>query len=160
MLTALHLLSHPQTQYSSFRFRGLLLHFGCYDMSFTPSAYNFIRTPILVLDRDLMEHYRAVFLPGYDHEALIKPEVSPLYADLEAHRGKLPAALFTVGTEDCLLDDTLFMSSKWMMTGGEAVVKVVPGACHGYIMFPRDMKGSGADVGMEAVESFIEEKMS
>ena len=159
MLTALHLLSSPSPPYSTFKFLGLLLHFGCYDMSFTPSAYNFIRNPVLVLDLDLMQHYRSVFLPNSDHEALIKPSVSPLYADLEVHRGKLPAALFTVGTEDCLLDDTLFMSSKWMMSGGEAVVKVVPGACHGYIMFPRDMKGSGADVGMESVEKFIAEKM-
>lgn len=41
------------------------------------------------------------------------------------------------------------MSAKWGMAGGEAVVKIVPGACHGYIMFPREMEGSGAGGGHE-----------
>jgi len=59
------------------------------------------------------------------------PSVSPLYADLEPLRGKLPPALFTCGTEDCLLDDTMFMSTKWLMAGGEAFVKFIPGAPHG-----------------------------
>lgn len=160
MLVALHLLQSPVAKYADFRFKGLLLHFGCYSMIWTPYVYNFQRSDILVLDRDLMDHFINVFLPGMTDEQKRDPSISPFYADLEPLRGKLPPALFTCGTEDCLLDDTMFMSAKWLMGGGEAVVKIVPGAPHGYIMFPRSMKGSGADEGMQAVEDFMLSKLS
>jgi hypothetical protein len=54
----------------------------------------------------------------------------------------------------------MFMSVKWLMAGGEAVVKIIPGAPHGYIMFPRSMKGSGAAEGMKAIEDFILSKLT
>lgn len=158
-LVALHLLQHAETRYSDFRFMGLLLHFGCYSMIWTPCVYNFQKPEILVLDRDLMDHYINVFLPGMSDEEKRHPSVSPLFADLESLRGKLPPALFTCGTEDCLLDDTMFMSTKWMMAGGEAVVKIIPGAPHGYIMFPRSVKGSGAEEGLNTVEDFVLSKL-
>ncbi|KAK6601304.1 esterase/lipase/thioesterase [Botrytis cinerea] len=43
------------------------------------------------------------------------PLVSPYYEDLEIFRGRLPSALFTCGTEDPLLDDSVTMATKWMM---------------------------------------------
>ena len=160
MLVALHLLQSPVARYADFRFKGLLLHFGCYSMIWTPFVYNFQRPEILVLDKDLMDHYIDAFLPGMTDEQKRHPSISPLFADLEPLRGKLPPALFTCGTEDCLLDDTMFMSAKWLMAGAEAVVKIIPGAPHGYIMFPRDVKGSGADQGMKAVTDFMLSKMN
>ncbi|KIW98448.1 uncharacterized protein Z519_00109 [Cladophialophora bantiana CBS 173.52] len=160
MLVTLHLLQHHHPTYSDFRFKGLLLHFGCYSMIWTPQVYNFQRPEILVLDRDLMDHYIDVFLPGKTHEEKRHPSISPLYADLEPLRDKLPPALFTCGTEDCLLDDTMFMSMKWLMAGAESVVKIVPGAPHGYIMFPKSAKGSGAEEGMKAVEDFVLSKLA
>ena len=159
MLVALHLLQHSNQKYSSFRFKGLLLHFGCYSVIWMPQVYNFQPPEVLVLDRDLMEHYIGVFLPKKTDEEKRHPSISPLFADLEPLRGKLPPALFTCGTADCLLDDTMFMSTKWLMTGAEAAVKIVPGGPHGYIMFPRSMKGSGAAEGMEAVEQFMVSKL-
>lgn len=159
VLVALHLLQHAQTRYSDFRFKGLLLHFGCYSMIWTPFVYNFLKSEVLVLDRDLMDHYIDVFLPGMTDEEKRHPSVSPLFADLDKLRGKLPPALFTCGTEDCLLDDTMFMSTKWLMAGGEAVIKIIPGAPHGYIMFPRGMKGSGAEEGLNTVEDFMLSKL-
>jgi acetyl esterase/lipase len=156
MLVALHLLQHEQAKYRDFRFKGLLLHFGCFSMAWTPQVYNFIKgEDILVLDREIMDHYVKAFLPELTDEQKRDPKVSPLYADLEKLRGRLPPALLTCGTEDCLLDDTIFMASKWRMAGGEAVVKIVPGACHGYIMFPRGMKGSGSEEGLNAVAEFL-----
>ena len=128
-------------------------------MSFTPSPYLFVREPILVLDKDLMDAYLKAFLPGWTEEQKKDPNVSPLYADLEKLRGRLPPALFTCGTEDCLLDDTVFMSARWFIAGAETVVKIIPGGCHGYIMFPRDMAGSGAKEGCEAVEEFVRQKI-
>jgi acetyl esterase/lipase len=160
MLVALHLLQHSDAKFSGFQFKGLLLHFGAYSMAWQPTVYTFNPDPILVLNKDLMDHYVDVFLPNYTEEQKRDPKVSPLFTDLEKLRGKLPSALFTCGTYDCLLDDTIFMASKWGMSGGETLVKIVPGAPHGYIMFPTTMKGSGADVGMEAVDSFVKSKMS
>jgi acetyl esterase/lipase len=160
MLVALHLLQHSNPKYASFTFKGLLLHFGCYSMIWMPQVYNFQKPQILILDRDLMDHYINVFLPGKTDAEKRHPSISPLFADLEPLRGRLPPALFTCGTEDCLLDDTMFMSVKWLMAGGEAVVKIIPGAPHGYIMFPRSMKGSGAAEGMKAIEDFILSKLT
>lgn len=156
VLVALHLLQSPTKQYSSFAFKGLLLHFGCYDLTFTPHAFNFKKPIPLVLDLDLMEHYAEVFLPGMSFEARKNPAVSPLYAGL--YGLKLPSALFTCGTEDCLLDDTVFMSAKWMMAGGETVVKIVPGGSHGFIMFPEDSHPAAAE-GMEVVRQYIRSKL-
>ena len=99
-----------------------------------------------------MDHYIDVFLPGMSFEEKKNPTVSPLYADLMGL--KLPSALFTCGTEDCLLDDTMFMSTKWMMAGGEAIVKIVPGGAHGYIMFDRGLDETAED-GMATVEAYL-----
>lgn len=156
VLVTLHLLQSPEKMYSNFAFKGLLLHFGCYDLTFTPHAYNFKRPIPLVLDLDLMVHYSDVFLPGMSLEDRKDPSVSPLYANL--YDLKLPPALFTCGTEDCLLDDTIFMSAKWMMAGGETVVRVISGGAHGYIMFPEDSHKAPAE-GMEAVRQYIRAKL-
>ena len=51
------------------------------------------------------------------------PDISPLYADLR----RMPPALFSVGTRDLLLDDTLFMAAgghrpaiRWILPSGPA----------------------------------------
>lgn len=160
MLVALHLLQHSDSKFNSFQFKGLLLHFGAYSMVWQPQVYSFDPTPILVLNKDLMDHYVDVFLPNYTDAQKRDPKVSPLFTDLGPLRGKLPPALFTCGTYDCLLDDTIFMAAKWGMNGGETQVKIVPGAPHGYIMFPKTMKGSGADEGMDAVDAFVKSKLA
>ncbi|KAI1626761.1 Alpha/Beta hydrolase protein [Exophiala viscosa] len=161
MLVVLHLLQHQQQKYADFQFKGLLLHYGCYSMLWTPRVHTFRKGKqgSLILDQDLMDHFIEVFLPGKTEEEKKDPSISPLYADFEALRSKLPPALFTCGTEDCLLDDTMFMSTKWLMAGGEGVVKIIPGAPHGYIMFPRTIKGSGSEEGLTAVEEFISSKL-
>ena len=159
MLVALHLLQHSDSRFSGFRFRGLLLHFGAFSFQWLPQVYNWNRDPCLVLDRDLMNHYRDAFLPGWTQKTVEDPKVSPLYADLEPLRGRLPPALFTCGTEDCLLDDSIFMASKWRMAGAEAQMHIVPGVPHGYIMFPRDVKGARSDEGMQVVEDFVARKL-
>jgi acetyl esterase/lipase len=159
MLVTLHLLQHEEQRYRDFGFKGLLLHFGSFSFNWLPQVYNWVRDPCLVLDRDLMEHYRDAFLPGWTQETLVDPKVSPLYADLGPLRGKLPAALYTCGTEDPLLDDTLFMSAKWKAAGAETVVKIVPGVPHGFIMFPKDVEGPRAAEGMTEVEAFVNRRI-
>ena len=60
------------------------------------------------------------------------PDVSPLYADL---RG-MPPALFTVGTTDHLVDDTLFMAARWELAGNRTEMLLYPEAPHGCIALP------------------------
>lgn len=47
--------------------------------------------------------------------------------------------LATCGTNDPLLDDSVFMVAKWQMAGGDATLKVYEGAPHGFIAFPGNM---------------------
>ncbi|PGH01215.1 hypothetical protein AJ79_07986 [Helicocarpus griseus UAMH5409] len=140
MLTAQHLLTHPDAKFSQYQLRGLILHFGVFDLSWTPSVLNFNRDPPYVIGLADMVHYREAFLP--DPTTNYKdPSISPLHFNFYAlpEDTKLPAAYFTCGTEDLLLDDTMFMSTKWQMAGGEAIVRIVPGAPHGFIGTPEGM---------------------
>jgi acetyl esterase/lipase len=156
MLTTLHLLKHPDNKYNEFKFLGLLLHFGCYDLTLTPQALNFKKRHPLILELDIIREFLKAFAPGKSMDELKHPSISPLYADLT--NLTLPAALFTCGTEDSLLDDTVFMSTKWMACGGEVVVKILPGAPHAYIGFPRDQL-EGAREGMAVTVEFVRSKL-
>ena len=75
------------------------------------------------------------------------PDVSPLYADLKG----LCAALFSVGTKDALLDDTLFMHARWVAAGNEAELAVYPGGAHGFTLFPNGL----ADKASERMDGFL-----
>jgi acetyl esterase/lipase len=72
------------------------------------------------------------FLPDNPVAERRDPDISPLYADL---RG-LPRALFTVGTADPLLDDTLFMAARWESAGNETDLRVYAEGVHGFNAFP------------------------
>ena len=63
------------------------------------------------------------------------PDASPLYADL---RGLCPA-LFTVGTADSLLDDSVFMACRWELAGNETELAVYPYGPHGLTGSPTEM---------------------
>ena len=81
-----------------------------------------------------MDAYIKALLPNTTMEQRRHPSISPFFKDI---RGlKLPPALFTCGSEDPLLDDTVFMGAKWQMWGNEAVVKIYNGSPHGFIGNP------------------------
>jgi len=69
--------------------------------------------------------YVEAYLPGTTPERRRDMWISPFFADLS--KMKLPSALFTIGTLDCLLDDSVLMSAKWRMSGAESILKVYPG---------------------------------
>lgn len=150
LLTAFHLLKVAP----SLQLAGLLLHFGCYDMSLLPQARYY--TKPLVLNAEGIQKTDEVFLPGMSMEQKKDPAVSPFYEDLTKLRGRLPSALFTCGTDDPLLDDTVLMGTKWLVNGGEAYVKFYPGGAHAFIGFP-------IEIGLNALHDtaeYIEEKMA
>jgi acetyl esterase/lipase len=104
------------------------LTFGVFDLSGTPSAR---RAPddALVINGKAMQWFHEQFVAS---ERLREPDVSPLYADLAG----LPPALFTVGTLDPLLDDSLFMYARWQAAGNAAELAVYPGGVHGFVSYP------------------------
>lgn len=110
-------------------FRGAVLTYGHYDMSrLSPSARHW-GPRNLVISTPIIEQFFDWFIPPEQRHL---PDASPLNGNL----GGLPPALFTVGTLDPLLDDTLFMASRWVAAGNSAQVALYPGAIHGFNLFP------------------------
>ena len=89
----------------------------------------------MIIDAETIRHVLPLVHPGVDIEDLRDPGISALYADL---RG-LPPALFTVGTEDPLLDDSLFMAARWEMAGNTSELAVYPESPHAFTVLPTAM---------------------
>jgi acetyl esterase len=106
-------------------FRGANIVYGGFDLSLTPSQRLFGDTRLVLRTIDIQQFCNA-FLPAVTDRRV--PDISPLYADLK----NLCPALFTVGTKDALLDDTLFMHARWVAAGNEAELAIYPGAPHGF----------------------------
>jgi len=101
---------------------------GAYDLSLTPSAKRWGERT-LILSTPIIEWFTENFVP----EPLRRhPDVSPLYADLAG----LPPTLLTVGTEDPLLDDSLYLHARLVAAGNVAELSVWPGGAHGFNAFP------------------------
>jgi acetyl esterase len=113
-------------------FRGANLVYGAFDMSLTPSQRQFGETRLVLRTSDITQFANA-FLPAITERR--HPDISPLFADL---KGLCPA-LFTVGTADALLDDTLFMYARWIAAGNPAELAIHPGGAHGFTLFPNKL---------------------
>lgn len=122
------------------RLAGILPVYGIADLSLLPSvrlAMRDQRGPDLPLD-DEERNFIALALPKdvWNSKDLIKePQWSPLYADLS----DMPPAMFTVGTEDSLIDDSILLASRWELAGNEAELRIYPGAPHGYLVVDLDV---------------------
>jgi len=110
-------------------FRAANLVYGWYDFSMTPSQKQFGNERLVLRTVDL-EKFADAYVPRKPD--LRDPDISPLYADLKG----LPPALFTVGTRDALLDDSLFMFARYSAAGNRAELAVHPGGAHGFNHFP------------------------
>jgi acetyl esterase/lipase len=110
-------------------FKAACLSFGCFDLGLTPSARNF-GDRLLLINTPICKRFNAMFVPP--HVDPRDPDVSPLYAALH----DLPPALFTVGSLDPLLDDSLFMHARWTAAGNPAELAVFAGCVHAFSFFP------------------------
>jgi acetyl esterase len=111
----------------SIPFRGAALSFGVYDSTMTPSQ---ARAESGALKARDIARVADAYAP--DASSRRDPDLSPLYADL---RG-MPPALFTVGTLDAMLDDSMFMAARWRAAGADAELAIYPGADHAFIETP------------------------
>ena len=110
-------------------FRCVNLVYGWFDLGGTPSLLSFKR-PLVMDGEDLLWAARHFCPDDAVRTKRAGPEAggaSPLFSNLDG----MPPALFTVGTEDALRDDTLFMAARWAAHGIEAELEVYPGAAHG-----------------------------
>lgn len=106
------------------------LVYGSYLPHGTPSV-NQWDTKGLILDPDSMTWFGEHYTGGRRVDAY-DPAFSPLYGTLQ----DMPPALFTIGTWDPLVDDTLFMASRWLVAGNETELAVYPGGTHAFDAFP------------------------
>lgn len=112
-------------------FCGANLCYGLYDLTFSPSLRNCIKSN-LTLDLQKTQLFCDYFLfdSETDFDARTGPDLSPLFADLST----MPPALFTVGTYDALLDDSLFMHSRWAAAGNQSILAKYNGAPHRFTL--------------------------
>ncbi len=106
------------------------LMYGSYLPPGTPSVRQWT-TKGLILESDTMNWFGNHYVGG-QKIAMDDPYFSPLYGDL----ADMPPALFTVGTWDPLLDDTLFMAMRWLAAGNETGLEIYPGGVHAFDAFP------------------------
>ena len=125
-------------------FKGANLVFGAFDLSMTPSQRQFGDEKLVLRTVDMAQFYEAFLANGEDRR---DPDISPLFARLH----DMPPALFTIGTRDALMDDSLFMYGRWMAAGNEAELGVYPGGAHGFIAFPGELSKSAN----HAIDTFL-----
>ena len=127
-------------------FGAAVLQYGGFDLSMTPSQRLWGERN-LVLSEPILNWFGDQFLPVHDREERRHPDISPLFAELSG----MPPAIFTVGTQDPLLDDTLFMEARWRAAGNPTELRVWPEAPHGFISLPMTV----ADAALSAEYDFL-----
>ena len=127
-------------------FDAAVLQYGAFDLSMSPSQRLWGERN-LVLSTPIIEWFADQFLPGRDAEQRRDPDISPVFADLSG----MPPAIFTVGTADPLLDDTLFMEARWRAAGNATELLIWPEAPHGFVSLPMTV----SDAALEAEHDFL-----
>ena len=113
------------------KIKGVNFVYGSYDARLTPSAVRQKNSEeIFLLSYEMIKKFRDSYFQGNENFCL--PDVSPIQGNLSG----MPPALFTVGTRDLLLDDSLFMYGRWLSYGSKAEIIIVPGADHAFDAFP------------------------
>jgi acetyl esterase len=127
-------------------FTAAVLQYGGFDLSMTPSQRLWGERN-LVLSEPIIRWFTQQYLPTHSPEQRRDPDISPLFAELS----EMPPAIFTVGTEDPLLDDTLFMEARWRAAGHATELRIWPEAPHGFVSLPMTV----ADAALSAEHDFL-----
>ena len=83
----------------------------------------------LVLGQDQLRWHPSAYAGDAE---LTHPEISPLYASVP---DSIPA-VFTAGSADPLLDDTILMAYHWRLAGNPTNLSIYPDATHAFDEFP------------------------
>ena len=127
-------------------FGAAVFQYGGFDLSMSPSQRLWGERN-LVLSGPIIEWFGDQFLPALDREQRRDPDISPLFAELSG----MPPAIFTVGTSDPLLDDTLFMEARWRAAGQATDLRIWPEAPHGFLSLPMTV----TDLALSAEHDFL-----
>jgi acetyl esterase/lipase len=100
-------------------------------MSMTPGVRRWGER-YLILNTKIIEWFHENYVQGVN---VFDPDISPFYADLSG----LPPALFTIGTMDPLMEDSLFMHMRWLAAGNPSELAVYPGGIHTFNLFPIEL---------------------
>jgi acetyl esterase/lipase len=125
---------------------GMNLLYGAYDLSMTPSQVAF-GTSGLVNSRTLPYFY-SLYAGAHD---VRDAAISPLYARLH----DLPKCLLTVGTEDPLTDDSLFLYTRMKAAGVNAELHIAPGGAHGFNHFPTRIASESKALSYNFIRSIL-----
>jgi acetyl esterase/lipase len=125
-------------------FRGANVVYGAFDLAMTPSQRQFGNRRLVLRTIDMQQFYNSFLPTTLDRRV---PDISPLYGELQ----NLCPALFTVGTKDALVDDTLFMHARWTAAGNDAELAIYPGGAHGFTLFPNALSNSA----MAKMDAFL-----
>ena len=130
-------------------FKAANLSYGNYDTSGTPSQHwNGINK--YLIDEAAIAMCSNAYAP--DVSMRRDPDLSALYANLR----DMPPALFSVGTLDPFLDDSLFVYARWIAAGNAAQLAVYPGAPHAFNILPHP---HAADANAR-IDAFLKEATS
>ena len=115
-------------------FNAANLSYGNYDTSGSPSQHWNGLTKYLI-DEAAIAMCSNAYAP--DVSTRRDPDLSAVYAKLD----DMPPALFSVGTLDPFLDDSLFVYARWIAAGNEAELAIYPGAPHAFNIMPHPHAG-------------------
>lgn len=125
--------------------------YGIFDLTYTPSLLEHTRS-IVLSKQGMMDFCEACFshIPMEKRKA---PLVSPLYADLK----EMPPALFLTGQIEPLVDDSIFMATRWKQAGNDTELSIVQGACHAFTLIPM---GDSTEEGLDIIVDFVQMRSS
>ena len=63
--------------------------------------------------------------------------------------------MFTIGTMDPLLDDSLFMANRWAAAGNESELAVYPGGIHAFNAFPIKLAEEANQLMLDTINRII-----
>ncbi|MBL8548817.1 MAG: alpha/beta hydrolase fold domain-containing protein [Hyphomonadaceae bacterium] len=110
-------------------FKAANLSYGNYDTSGSPSQ-TWIGAASFPINKAAIDDCSNAYAPDVGRRR--DPDMSAAYAKLD----RMPPALFTVGTLDPFLDDSLYLYVRWIAAGNEAELAIYPGGVHGFNNLP------------------------